>query len=106
MRFLNEHFALAVGAFNTTRTNHTLVCLPDPFTDVAGKFCLSKLHCYKLKRINWHGCGCTQDMCLRLLAFKSVAHFCAASLQQTAHILLLPQKGLLKVHCMQVVCHT
>ena len=28
--------SLAVGAFNTTRTNHTLVCLPDPFTDVQG----------------------------------------------------------------------
>ena len=27
----------AVGAFNTTRANHTLVCLPDPFTDVVGK---------------------------------------------------------------------
>ena len=29
--------SLAVGAFNTTRTNHTLVCLPDPFTDVQGQ---------------------------------------------------------------------
>ena len=26
-----------MGAFNTTRTNHTLVCLPDPFTDVVGE---------------------------------------------------------------------
>ena len=30
-------FSPAVGAFNTTRTNHTLVCLPDPFTDVQGQ---------------------------------------------------------------------
>lgn len=27
----------AEGAFNTTRTNHTLVCLPDPFTDDEGE---------------------------------------------------------------------
>ena len=31
------HYGLAVGAFNTTRTNHTLVCLPDPFTDEVGE---------------------------------------------------------------------
>ncbi|KAK9904772.1 hypothetical protein WJX75_002233 [Coccomyxa subellipsoidea] len=27
-----------VGAFNTTRTNHTLVCLPDPFQDESSGF--------------------------------------------------------------------
>lgn len=27
----------AVGAFNTTRINHTLVCLPDPFKDESGE---------------------------------------------------------------------
>lgn len=27
----------AVGAFNFTRTNHTLVCLPDPFQEESGK---------------------------------------------------------------------
>ena len=36
----DSRVAAAVGAFNTTRTNHTLVCLPDPFSDDVGERCL------------------------------------------------------------------
>lgn len=33
----DELFVFAAGAFNFTRTNHTLVCLPDPFQEESGE---------------------------------------------------------------------